>query len=44
MRTAAVDWRLAAPLGIVYLALFAAPLLLLLGISLHSDQDLQQWG
>ncbi|MFM8615860.1 MAG: ABC transporter permease, partial [Alphaproteobacteria bacterium] len=44
MRAAAVDWRLAAPLGIVYLALFAAPLLLLLGISLHADQDLQQWG
>ncbi|MCA3387930.1 MAG: ABC transporter permease [Roseomonas sp.] len=44
MRAVAVDWRLAAPLGIVYLALFAAPLLLLLGISLHADQDLQQWG
>ena len=44
MRRAAVDWRLAAPLGIVYLALFSAPLLLLIGISLHADQDLQKWG
>jgi len=35
---------LAAPLGFVYAALFAAPLLLLLGISFHADQDLQQWG
>ena len=28
-----VDWRLAAPLGLTYLAFFAAPFAILLGIS-----------
>jgi putative spermidine/putrescine transport system permease protein len=36
----AVDWRLAAPLGLVYLLLFAAPLLLLFGISFFNDPEL----
>lgn len=44
MSAAAVDWRLAAPLGTVYAALFAAPLVLLLAISLRADQDLTVWG
>ena len=44
MNAAAVDWRLAAPLGTVYLVLFAAPLLLLLGISFHADPDLTRLG
>jgi putative spermidine/putrescine transport system permease protein len=44
MGRAAVDWRLAAPLGAVYLALFAAPLLLLLGISFFADPDLTRLG
>lgn len=41
---ARVDWRLAAPLGLVYLGLFAAPLILLLAISVHADQDLTRLG
>ncbi len=41
---AGVDWRLAAPLGLVYLLLFAGPLLLLLGISFFEDSDLTKAG
>lgn len=37
-------WSLAAPLGIIYLAFFAAPLLLLFWISLHEDNDLKKFG
>lgn len=32
-----VDWRLAAPLGLTYLAFFAAPLVILLAMSFASD-------
>ncbi len=39
-----VDWRLAAPLGLVYLLLFAGPLLLLLGISFFEDSELAKAG
>jgi putative spermidine/putrescine transport system permease protein len=39
-----VDWRLAAPLGLVYLALFAGPLLLLVGISFFEDSELANVG
>ncbi|MBN8944648.1 MAG: ABC transporter permease [Rhizobiales bacterium] len=39
-----VDWRLAAPLGLTYLAFFAAPLILLLGISLFADSELTRLG
>lgn len=39
-----VDWRLAAPLGLTYLAFFAAPLVLLLGISLFADSELTRLG
>jgi putative spermidine/putrescine transport system permease protein len=35
-----VEWRLAAPLGLVYAAFFAAPLLLLVAISFYDDADL----
>ncbi len=37
---ARIDWRLATPLGLTYLALFAAPLLLLLAISFHNDSEI----
>jgi putative spermidine/putrescine transport system permease protein len=39
-----VDWRLAAPLGLVYLGLFAGPLLLLIGISFFEDSELAKPG
>jgi putative spermidine/putrescine transport system permease protein len=39
-----VDWRLATPLGLVYLGLFAGPLLLLLGISFFEDSELAKPG
>lgn len=39
-----VDWRLAAPLGLTYLAFFAAPLILLVGISLFADSELTRLG
>ncbi len=38
--TAGVEWRLAAPLGITYLAFFAAPLLILLVMSFSVDDNL----
>lgn len=41
---ARVDWRLAAPLGLAYGVLFAAPLFLLLAISFHADDDLTRLG
>lgn len=34
-----VDWRLASPLGLTYLVFFAAPFLILLGVSMHSDAE-----
>jgi hypothetical protein len=37
-----VDWRLAAPLGLTYLAFFAAPFAILLGISFYADSE-QTW-
>jgi putative spermidine/putrescine transport system permease protein len=39
-----VEWRLASPLALVYAAFFAAPLLLLLGISFYDDTDLTRVG
>jgi putative spermidine/putrescine transport system permease protein len=39
-----VAWRLAMPLGLAYLAFFAAPLLLLLGISFYEDNELTRLG
>lgn len=38
------EWSLAAPLGGMYLMFFIAPLLLLLYISLHNDNDLTKPG
>lgn len=35
-----VEWRLAAPLGLTYLAFFAAPLLILLAMSFSVDDNL----
>ncbi|MFM2421714.1 MAG: hypothetical protein RL291_244 [Pseudomonadota bacterium] len=39
-----VEWRLATPLGLAYLAFFAAPLLLLAGISVFDDNELTKPG
>ena len=39
-----VDWRLAAPLGLVYLAFFAAPFLILLGVSFYADAEQTRLG
>jgi putative spermidine/putrescine transport system permease protein len=39
-----VQWRLATPLGLAYLAFFAAPLLLLLSISFYEDNELTRMG
>lgn len=39
-----MEWRLAAPLGVVYVCFFAAPLLLLLWVSFHEDDQLTQRG
>ena len=39
-----IEWRLATPLGLAYIAFFAAPLLLLLSISFRDDNELTQWG
>jgi putative spermidine/putrescine transport system permease protein len=39
-----LEWRLAAPLGLAYMAFFAAPLLLLLGISFYEDNELTRLG
>ena len=39
-----VDWRLAAPLGLVYLAFFAAPFLILLGVSFYADSEQTRLG
>lgn len=41
---ARVEWRLAAPLGLVYACFFAAPLLLLLWVSFHEDDQLTRRG
>jgi putative spermidine/putrescine transport system permease protein len=38
------EWRLAAPLGLFYICFFAAPLLLLVWISLFEDNDLTRMG
>ena len=38
------DWRLAAPLGLVYLAFFAAPFLILLGVSFYADAEQTRLG
>lgn len=34
-----VDWRLATPLGLVYLLFFAAPFAILLGVSFYADAE-----
>lgn len=39
-----IEWRLVAPLGLVYLCFFAAPLLLLLWVSFHEDDELTKRG
>jgi len=39
-----VDWRLATPLGLAYMAFFAAPLLLLLWVSFYEDNELTRLG
>ena len=39
-----VEWRLASPLALAYVAFFAAPLLLLLAISFYDDTDLTRIG
>ena len=39
-----VEWRLASPLALAYLAFFASPLLLLLAISFYDDTDLTRIG
>src|SRR5260370_36576974 len=39
-----VDWRLAAPLGLTYLAFFAAPFAILLGISFYAYSDRTRLG
>ncbi len=41
---ARVDWRLAAPLGLTYLAFFAAPFAILLGISFYADAEQTRLG
>jgi len=38
------EWSLAAPLGLVYIVFFLAPLLLLLWISFHDDNELTRPG
>lgn len=38
------EWRLAAPLGLIYVAFFAAPLVLLLWVSMHEDDQLTKRG
>lgn len=40
----AVEWRLAAPLGITYVVFFAAPFLILLGISFYADAEQTRLG
>ena len=39
-----VEWRLASPLALAYVAFFASPLLLLLAISFYDDTDLTRIG
>lgn len=39
-----IEWRLAAPLGLAYIAFFVAPLLLLIAISLFEDNELTRLG
>lgn len=41
---ASPDWWLATPLGLTYLVFFLAPLLLLLWVSFHNDNELTQVG
>jgi putative spermidine/putrescine transport system permease protein len=43
-RSDGVEWRLASPLALAYVAFFAAPLLLLLVISFYDDSDLTRVG
>ncbi len=38
------EWSLAAPLGAIYIGFFAAPLLLLIWISLYEDNELTRMG
>jgi putative spermidine/putrescine transport system permease protein len=40
----AVEWRLAAPLGLTYAVFFAAPFLILLGISFYADAEQTRLG
>ncbi|MBY0360269.1 MAG: ABC transporter permease [Phreatobacter sp.] len=40
----AVEWRLAAPLGLTYVVFFAAPFLILLGISFYADAEQTRLG
>jgi putative spermidine/putrescine transport system permease protein len=40
----AVEWRLAAPLGLTYVVFFAAPFLILLGISVYADAEQTRLG
>src|SRR6185436_9204503 len=39
-----VEWRLATPLGLAYMAFFAAPLLLLVWVSFYEDNELTKLG
>ncbi|AVO47204.1 ABC transporter permease [Phreatobacter cathodiphilus] len=39
-----VEWRLAAPLGLTYAVFFAAPFLILLGISFYADAEQTRLG
>lgn len=41
---ARIEWRLATPLALAYIAFFAAPLLLLLWVSFHVDNELTKLG
>ena len=41
---AAAPWALAAPLGLAYAAFFVAPLLILLGVSFHADEQMTRLG
>lgn len=41
---ARIEWRLATPLALAYIAFFAAPLLLLLWVSFHEDNELTRLG
>ncbi len=43
-RSERIEWRLATPLGVAYIAFFAAPLLLLGWISFYEDNELTRLG